>query len=368
MSDTFTILAINPGSTSTKISVFQSEREVWSTTLTHSNEELSKYEHIFDQYDFRKGVILNELNKAGYKISVFDAIVGRGGVLYPVEGGTYSTGDRLIEDLHKGVQGEHISNLGAPIARELSIVANCPSFIVDPVVVDEMEPLARFSGHPALPRRSILHALNQKAVARKTAVDLGRDYHDLNLIVVHLGGGISVGAHKRGRVIDVNNALNGDGPFTPERSGGLPVGDLVELCFSGKRTHAEIKRMIKGAGGIVAYLGTNDMVLVENEIKKGNSRFELVYEAMAYQISKEIAGLSAVFEGNVDAIVLTGGIAYDKKFIGWITRRVEFIADVLVYPGEMEMEALALGALRVLRGEEQVKEYNPERKVPDDSQ
>lgn len=364
MSDTCRILAINPGSTSTKISVFENEREVWSSKLTHSHDELSEYNHIFDQYEFRKGVILSELRKAGFEISDFNAIVGRGGVLYPVEGGTYSINDRLIEDLHEGVQGEHISNLGAPIARELSITAGCPAFIVDPVVVDEMQPLARFSGHPDLPRRSIFHALNQKAVARMAAADLGRSYSDLNLIVVHLGGGISVGAHRKGRVIDVNNALNGDGPFTPERSGGLPAGDLVELCFSGEHTHAEIKRMIKGAGGIVAYLGTNDMMSVEGEVLKGNSRYEMVYRAMAYQISKEIGAISTVLEGDVDAIVLTGGIAYDMNFIGWITRRVKFIADVLVYPGEKEMEALALGALRVLMGSETAKDYNPEGKVP----
>ncbi len=364
MSDTFRILAINPGSTSTKISVFENEREVWTTKLTHSKEELSKYDHIFDQYDFRKSIILSELQEAGFDISAFDAIVGRGGVVYPVEGGTYSVDDRLLEDLHKGVQGEHVSNLGAPIAKELSITASCPAFIVDPVVVDEMEPLARFSGHPDLPRRSIFHALNQKAVARKAAADLGRIYDDLNLIVVHLGGGISVGAHRKGRVIDVNNALNGDGPFTPERSGDLPVGDLVELCFSGKRTHTEIKRMIKGAGGIVAYLGPNDMMTVEEEVCKGNSRYEMVYRAMAYQISKEIGALAAVLEGDVDAIVITGGIAYDRNFISWITGRVKFIADVLVYPGEKEMEALALGALRVLLGSETAKQYSPEGKVP----
>ncbi len=363
MSDTYRILAINPGSTSTKISVFENEGEVWSTKLTHSQDELLEFDHIFDQYEFRKGVILDELGKAGYVSDDFDAVVGRGGVLHPLEGGTYSITDRLIEDLQKGVQGEHVSNLGAPIARELSLKADCPAFIVDPVVVDEMLPLARFSGHPDLPRRSIFHALNQKAVARKAASDLGRNYNDLKLIVVHLGGGISVGAHLNGKVIDVNNALNGDGPFTPERSGGLPVGDLVDLCFSGKLTQADIKRMIKGAGGIVAYLGINDMMIVEDEIKKGNRRYEIVYEAMAYQIAKEIGALATVFEGDVDAIVITGGIAYDKHFISWIIKRVKFIAEVMIYPGEKEMEALALGALRVLRGSERAMEYNPDGKV-----
>lgn len=363
MSETFRILAINPGSTSTKISVFRNEEEIWSTKISHSKDELAGFQHIFDQYDFREGVILAELARAGIDIASLDGIVGRGGLVYPIEGGTYAVNSRLIEDLRKGVQGEHVSNLGAPIALELSKVASCPSFIVDPVVVDEMEEIARYSGHPELPRRSILHALNQKAVARKAAEDLGRDYHDLNLIVVHLGGGISVGAHSKGRIIDVNNALNGDGPFTPERSGGLPVGDLVDLCFSGRKTHGEIKRMIKGAGGIVAYLGTNDMMTVEKEIEKGNEEYEAVYEAMAYQVAKEIGGLSAVLEGDVDAIVITGGIAYDKNFINWIRNRVGFIADVLVYPGEREMEALALGALRVLRGQEEAREYDPDGKA-----
>ena len=359
MSDSLRILAINPGSTSTKISVFKNDEEVWSSKLKHSKAELADFEHIFDQYEFRKGVITSQLEEAGIHISDLDAVVGRGGLLYPIEGGTYRVDDRLIEDLRKGVQGEHVSNLGAPIAREIARTADCPSFIVDPVVVDEMEPLARFSGHPDIPRKSILHALNQKAVARKAAFDLGKDYEDVNLVVVHLGGGISVGAHRMGRIVDVNNALNGEGPFTPERSGGLPVGDLVDLCFSGTKSHKEIKRMIKGAGGIVSYLDTNDMLKVEKEIEKGNERFELVYSAMAYQVAKEIGGVSTVLKGEVDAIVLTGGIAYDKTFIRWVTERVDFISPVIVYPGEKEMESLALGALRVIRGHEEPKVYSP---------
>ena len=363
MSDTFRILAINPGSTSTKISVFENEDEVWTSKLKHSKEELEGFDHIIDQYDFRKGVILGELEKAGIPVGELDAVVGRGGLLKPIEGGTYAVSDAMIRDLKASPIGEHVSNLGAPIARELAGIAGCPSFIVDPVVVDEMEDIARFSGHPDLPRRSILHALNQKAVARKASADLHRDYASLNLIVVHLGGGISVGAHRGGRIIDVNNALNGDGPFTPERSGGLPVGDLVELCFSGRKTKAQIKKMIKGEGGIVAYLGTNDMMTVEKEIEKGNDRFRRVYQAMAYQISKEIGGLAAVLCGKVDAIVITGGIAYDKTFIKWIEDRVAFIARVMVYPGEKEMESLALGALRVIRGDEEAREYDPEERL-----
>lgn len=363
MSDTFRILAINPGSTSTKISVFENEDEVWTSKLKHSKEELKGFDHIIDQYEFRKGVILSELEKAGIPVAELDAVVGRGGLLKPIEGGTYAVSDKMIQDLKSSHIGEHVSNLGAPIARELAGIANCPSFIVDPVVVDEMEDIARYSGHPDLPRRSILHALNQKAVARKAAVDLKQDYGSLNLIVVHLGGGISVGAHRSGRIIDVNNALNGDGPFTPERSGGLPVGALVELCFSGKKTKGEIKKMIKGEGGIVAYLGTNDMLTVEKEIENGNTGFRKVYEAMAYQISKEIGGLAAVMCGEVDAIVITGGIAYDRTFIQWMKDRVSFIAPVMVYPGEKEMESLALGALRVVSGDEKAKEYDPQERL-----
>lgn len=359
MSDFHRILAINPGSTSTKISVFEDEKEVWTTKLSHSTDELAPYGSIYDQYDFRKDVIRRELEAAGYAVDTFSAIVGRGGLVYPLEGGTYEVCPLLLEDLKRGVQGEHISNLGAPIAAELASEAGCPAFIVDPVVVDEMEPLARLSGHPALKRRSIFHALNQKAVARKAARDLGRAYDEVNLIVVHLGGGVSVGAHRHGRVIDVNNALDGDGPFTPERSGGLPVGDLVTLCFSGTKTQAEIRKMIKGSGGIVAYLGTNDMLKVEKEIEKGNEEYLAVYEAMAYQVSKEVGAMAAVLSGDVDAVVITGGVAYDRGFVAWIRERTSFIADVLVYPGEEEMESLALGALRVLQGLETARSYNP---------
>jgi len=359
MSDIHRILAINPGSTSTKISVFEGEKEVWSAKLSHGTAELSAFPSIYDQYDFRKNVIRRELESAGYSVGSLSAVVGRGGLVHPLEGGTYLVTERLLEDLRKGVQGEHISNLGAPIAAELAHEAGCPAYIVDPVVVDELEPLARFSGHPAITRRSIFHALNQKAVARKAAAELGRAYDQVNLIVIHLGGGISVGAHRRGRVIDVNNALDGDGPFTPERSGGLPVGDLVTLCFGGTKSLAEIRKMIKGAGGIVAYLGTNDMRHVEEEIAAGNGEYRIVYEAMAYQVSKETGAMAAVLGGDVDAIVITGGVAYDRSFVDWIRRRVGFLARVLVYPGEEEMEALALGALRVLRSQEQARTYDP---------
>jgi butyrate kinase len=355
------ILAVNPGSTSTKIAIFEDGSEVWSHKLTHSPEELEPYgDNIFNQYSFRYGVIVSAMEEAGFPVSSIDGAVGRGGLVKPIRGGTYIVGDRLLADLEKGILGSHASNLGGPIAGEIARRAGCSAYIVDPVVVDEMEPIARFAGHPLLKRRSIFHALNQKAVARKASEELGREYEECNFIVVHLGGGISVGAHRMGQVIDVNNALDGDGPFTPERSGGLPAGDLARLCFSGEYTHADIKRMLKGSGGIVAYLGTNDMMLVEKEVEAGNQQWLEVYRAMAYQISKEIGAMAAVLHGRIDAILITGGIAYDRKFTGWISEMVDFLAPVKVYPGEMEMEALALGALRVLQGKEKPRDYDPE--------
>jgi len=355
------ILAVNPGSTSTKISVFDNENEIWEMKLSHSPEELSIFgANIFEQYGFRRDVILSALQGAGYPVESFDGIVGRGGLVKPIPGGTYTVDDNLLKDLEKGILGQHASNLGGPIAAELAKTAGCEAFIVDPVVVDEMEPIAKFTGSPLLTRRSIFHALNQKAVARKAAEELGREYDSSNFIVIHLGGGISVGAHRKGQVVDVNNALDGDGPFTPERSGGLPVGDFAKLCFSGDYTLNDIKKIIKGSGGIVAYLGTNDMMMVEDEVEKGNEEWLAVYHAMAYQTAKETGAMAAVLKGEVDAVVVSGGIAYDKKFIGWLKEMIEFIAPMIVYPGEMEMEALALGALRVLTKKEEPKIYNPE--------
>lgn len=355
------ILAVNPGSTSTKISVFENENEVWSHKLTHSSSELEPFgNNIFDQYSFRYNVIVSAMEKAGYPVESLDGAVGRGGLVKPIPGGTYIVDDRLLSDLKTGILGQHASNLGGPIAYEIARQAGCKAYIVDPVVVDEMEPIAKYSGNPVLARRSIFHALNQKAVARKAAAELGKEYNECNFVVVHLGGGISVGAHRKGQVVDVNNALDGDGPFTPERSGGLPAGDLAKLCFSGEYTHSDIKKMIKGSGGIVAYLGTNDMMQVEDEVEKGNTHWHEVYSAMAYQIAKEIGAMSVVLKGLVDSVIITGGIAYDKKFVGWIEEMTSFIAPVKVYPGEMEMEALALGALRVLQGKEQPRVYDPE--------
>lgn len=357
MTEVYRILTINPGSTSTKIAIFDNEKPVMETTLRHPAEEINKFDKIFDQYEFRKNVILETLSENGINLTKLSAVVGRGGLLKPIQGGTYSVSDSMITDLKAGVLGEHASNLGGILASEIAKQLNIPAFIVDPVVVDEMDEVARISGMPELARKSIFHALNQKAVARRAAAEMGKSYEDINVIVAHLGGGISVGAHKNGRVIDVNNALDGEGPFSPERAGGLPVGDLAKMCFSGKYTLDDIKKKIKGQGGLVAYLGTNDGREVVKMIEEGNEKAALVYEAMAYQVAKEIGSCAAVLKGKVDAVILTGGIAYDKQFVKWITDRVSFISQVIVYPGEDEMIALAEGGLRVLRGEEAARVY-----------
>ncbi len=355
--EAFRILAINPGSTSTKIAIFDNDKLVMEETLRHPTEEINKYTHIFAQYDFRMNVILDTLNEKGINLTKLSAVVGRGGLLKPMKGGTYEVDAAMIEDLKEGVLGEHASNLGGVIAHEIASKLNIPAYIVDPVVVDELEPVARISGMPEIPRISIFHALNQKAVARRAAAEMNKHYDECNLIVAHLGGGISVGAHLKGRVVDVNNALDGEGPFSPERSGGLPVGDLAKLCFSGKISHADLKKKIKGQGGLVAYLNTNDGREVTQMIKDGNKEAELVYKAMAYQIAKEIGMCATVLKGKVDAVIITGGLAYDKTLIGWIEESVSFIGKIIVYPGEDEMSALALGGLRVLKGEEAAQIY-----------
>lgn len=356
---TFKILTINPGSTSTKIAVFEDEKEVFSKTLRHSAEELSPFQTVASQFLFRKDIIVSVLKAEGIDIHSLSAIVGRGGLVKPIESGIYEVNEALVRDLEHPVMGEHASNLGGLIAQDIAREINngAKAYITDPVVVDELEPIARISGHPALKRASIFHALNQKIIARTYAKEVGKSYEELNLIVAHMGGGVSVGAHCHGRVIDVNNALDGDGPFSPERSGGLPTGALVELCYSGK-SKAEVKKMLKGEGGVVAYLGTNDMLEVENKaIADPNSEYAMVQNAMCYQIAKEIGAMAAVMKGKVDAILLTGGIAYGKPITNYIREMVEFIAPVKVYPGEDEMRALAMNGLMVLRGETTPKVY-----------
>ena len=356
----FQIFVINPGSTSTKVALFQDEQQIFAEKIHHPIEELAGFPTILSQMDFRLKAIEEILSRNGQSIETVDAFVGRGGLLRPIPSGTYLVTEAMIADLKAGVQGEHASNLGGILAYELGRKTNKPAFIVDPVVVDEMEPIARLSGHPKLPRKSIFHALNHKAVARKAAARLGKNFKDANFIVAHLGGGISIAAHQKGKVVDVNNALDGEGPFTPERAGTLPAGDLARLCFSGRYSKEQVAKMIKGEGGIVAYLGTNSMQQVAQKVASGDEQAELVYKAMAYQVAKEISALAAVLKGEIDAIILTGGIAYDQGFCNWIKERCSFLAPIFIFPGEEEMEALALGALRVLRQEEEAKNYEQE--------
>lgn len=353
----FMILALNPGSTSTKIAVYKNEEQVMEKVLRHSIEELSAFEKISDQYEFRKKIIEEAVTEAGIRVTDLDAVVGRGGLLRPIPGGTYEVNEAMVEDLKVGVSGQHAANLGGIIAKQLAEEAGCPSFIVDPGVVDEMEDLARISGVPEMPRRSIFHALNQKAIARRAAEEIRKKYEEINLIVAHMGGGVSVGAHQKGRIIDVNNALDGEGPLSPERAGGVPVGDVIKMCFSGEYTIEEVRRKLKGNGGIVAYLGTTDALEVERRIEAGDEKARLIYEAMAYQVAKEIGACATVLKGKVELIALTGGIAYSKRMTSWIAERVDFIAPVKVYGGEDELLALAMGALRVLRGEEKPQKY-----------
>ncbi len=354
----FKILTVNPGSTSTKIGVFEDEKEIFVKNIHHETEEVSKYAVITDQKGFRKAIILETLKEAGIELSTIDAVVGRGGLVKPIVSGTYETTDKLLQDLEAGVSGQHASNLGGLLAHDIAAdCGNVPSFIVDPVVVDELTDIARISGHPKLPRVSIFHALNAKAIAKRYAKDIGKKYEDLNLIVAHLGGGVSVGAHKAGKVVDVFNGLDGDGAFAPERSGGLPSGALVKMCFSGEVDAKQAYRMVVGEGGVVAYLGTNNMMEVENRAKAGDEKAKLVREAFAYQICKDIGAMSAVLEGKVDQILITGGVAHDKGMMEQIKERVSFIAPVSVYPGEDELLALAQGALRVLNKEEEAKIY-----------
>ena len=353
----YKLLIINPGSTSTKIGVYSGEKEVLVETLRHSAEEIGMYDTIFDQKGFRKEVIMKVLKENNIDVNSLDAIVGRGGMLRPIPGGTYEVTDKLLEDLKVGVSGQHASNLGGILAHEIAKEVGIKSFIVDPVVVDELQDIARISGMPELPRRSIFHALNQKAVAKRYAKENNKKYDELNLVVVHMGGGVSVAAHKNGQVIDVNNTLDGDGPFSPERAGSVPVGDLVKLCFSRKYTESEVYSKIVGKGGYVAYLNTNDVRDVLKAIEEGDNHAKLIFDAFIYQISKAIGEMSVVLKGKVDTIILTGGIAYSPVVINAIKENVNWISNLTVYPGEDELLALAQGAIRVLDEEEEAREY-----------
>lgn len=351
------ILAINPGSTSTKLAVYENEALVSEFKISHDTNKIMSFHKMIDQYAFREQVIQDYLEKEKIDLKTFSAIVGRGGMLKPIESGTYLVNDLMINDMSLAERGEHASNLGCILAKNLGDLYQLPSFVVDPVAVDEMDDHYRYSGFPELQRTSVFHALNHKAVARKRAKDLGKKYEDFNFVVVHLGGGISVAAHQKGRVIDVNNALDGDGPMSPERSGTVPMGPLYKMVFSGKYTLEEIKRKNYGQGGLVAYLGTNDGREIRDRILGGDKKAKFIHEVMCYQIAKEIGACSTTLEGDVDEIILTGGLAYDKILVDIVTKRVKFIAPVVVYAGENEMESLALGALRVLRNEEEPKIY-----------
>lgn len=350
-------LIINPGSTSTKIGVFEDETLLFEETLRHSTEEIAQYASIVDQKDFRKQIILDLLEEKNFDINSLQVIVGRGGMLKPIPGGTYAVSDELLEDLKIGKQGQHASNLGGILAREIGDSIGVPSYIVDPVVVDELMPIARYSGVPELPRTSVFHALNQKAVAKRYAKEQGVAYESLNLIVVHMGGGVSVGAHEKGRVIDVFNALDGDGAFSPERAGGVPSGALIKMCFSGEYTEKEVYKKVVGGGGFNAYLNTNDMRDVAKMIENGDAHADEIREAFILQVTKDIGSMACVLKGKVDQIIVTGGIAYNKDVVNKMQERAGFIAPFTVYPGEDELLALTQGALRVMNGEEEAMKY-----------
>ncbi len=350
-------LIINPGSTSTKIGVFEDETLLFEETLRHSTEEIAQFANIVDQKDFRKKIITDLLESKSFDIKSLNVVVGRGGMLKPIPGGTYAVNEELLADLKAGVQGQHASNLGGILAKEIGDSIGVPSYIVDPVVVDELMPIARYSGVPELPRVSIFHALNQKAVAKRYAKEIGKAYESLRLIVVHMGGGVSVGAHENGRVIDVFNALDGDGAFSPERAGGVPNGALIKMCFSGKYTEKEVYGKMVGKGGFNAYLGTNDMREVTRMANEGNEKAIEAKQAFLLQVAKDIGSMACVLKGKVDQIIVTGGIAYGADVVAALKDYAEWIAPFTVYPGEDELLALAQGALRVLKGEEEAKTY-----------
>lgn len=347
----FEVLAINPGSTSTKIAWFRDDEELWRETIRHDPKELDPYPSIADQFEFRLRTIEAAIAAHGASLDALSAVVGRGGIVDPIPGGTYVVDEALLKRLRVGKPWEHASNLGGILADAIGRPRNVPAFIVDPVAVDELDPVARITGLPELPKVSLGHALNVKATVRRAAKDLGKPWDALNFIVVHLGGGITVCAHKQGRMVETNNG-NDFRPFSPERAGGVPSGDLVRMCCGSELTMNEMLRKIVGRGGLSAYTGTSDVREVKTMIAEGDARAKEAYEAMAFAIAKEIGACAAVLSGEVDAVLFTGGIAFDSDFVALIQKRVQWIAPALVYPGEDEMPALVQGALRVLRGEE----------------
>ena len=345
----FKLLAINPGSTSTKVALYDEERPLLDLTLRHSAEQIAHYPNIIDQLDWRRDMILTALKEHGFDIMSLAAVIGRGGLIKPIPAGVYEVNDAMRRDLQHATM-EHASNLGGLLADGIAATAGIKAYIADPVVVDEMDDIARLSGHPDCPRRSIFHALNQKATARLHCDRIGIVYEKANLVVAHLGGGISVAAHRQGRIVDVNNALDGDGPFAPDRAGSIPSSELIKVCFSGQYTKEELLKFISSKGGLVAYLGTNSVIQVMERIEKGDQRAKKVLESMCYNISKQIGAMAGALSGKVQAILLTGGIAYNEPIVEYIREHCGFIAPVEVYPGENELEALVMNALVVLRG------------------
>jgi butyrate kinase len=356
----YRILAINPGSTSTKIAVYEDDQPILEKTLRHSPEELAPFPDIIDQYEFRKKIVLEALAEGNIAPETLSAIVGRGGLIKPVPGGTFKINEAMKRDLRNpNLWGRvHASNLGAFIADSIAKEYNIPGFIVDPVVVDEFEDIARISGIPEIKRNSLFHALNIRYISRLLARELNQTLEESNFIGVHMGGGISVAAIKNGSVVDVNNALLGDGPFSPQRAGTLPIGDLVELAFSGKYSHSELVKYLSKNAGWMAYLGTDNGIEVYNRIKNGDAYAKLITDAMCYKVAKEIGGCAAVLEGKIDAIFLSGGLSFNEYIVEQIKSRIQFLAPIYLYPGEKEMEALAQGGLRVLRGLEEAQEYS----------
>jgi butyrate kinase len=351
----YKILAINPGSTSTKIALYENEQEILVKTLDHPSEEMEKFEKVVDQFQMRKDVVLLFLKDNGFDVNKLDAVVGRGGMLPPVKSGAYRVNDLMVDRLKNRPVVEHASNLGALIAHEIASSIGKEAYIYDSVKVDELIPEARISGMPALPRTSTSHVLNSRAMAIKAAKNMGKNYTEMNFVVAHMGGGVSLSVYEKGRLSDIIS--DDEGPFSPERSGRVNLRPFMDMCFSGKYDKKTVGKMISGNGGLKGYLGTTDAREVEKMIHEGNEEANLVYRAMAYQIAKGIGELATVLKGNVDAIILTGGIAYSKMMTDMIKERVEFIAPVEIMAGENEMESLALGTLRVLRNEEQAKEY-----------
>lgn len=363
----YKILAVNPGSTSTKIAVYDDETPMFTTSIQHSIEDLAPFHNVADQHQWRQSLVLQALADNNIDIHDLDAVVGRGGLIHPVESGTYEVNDILRDDLINA-QRQHASNLGGIIARDIADMAGIKAYIADPVTVDELMPYARISGLPELPKLSILHALNQKAIARRYARESGLKYEDLNLIVCHMGGGTSVGAHRKGRIIDTTNGLNGCGPFTPERAGTLPPGQLVDLCYSKKYTHAEMTKLIHGRGGLFAHLGTSSVPEILDRIDHGDLHAMLILRAMCYTTAKAIGEMAISLKGHVDAILITGGVAHSKRLTDFIADHVDFIAPIYVYAGENELESLAMNALAVLNGEREVKEYTAEQDNNDPAQ